>query len=69
MRTVLTLNTCAAIPGAEVRSFKTEKELLIEFQKLIQIIDPDFFIGYNIINFDFPYILNRAKTLNVMVKN
>ena len=42
MRTVLTLNTCAAIPGAEVRSFKTEKELLIEFQKLIQIIDPDF---------------------------
>lgn len=27
--------------------------------------DPDFFLGYNITNFDFPYILNRAKFLNI----
>ena len=27
--------------------------------------DPDFFLGYNITNFDFPYILNRAKFLNM----
>lgn len=27
--------------------------------------DPDFIIGYNIINFDLPYILDRAAKLRV----
>ena len=28
-------------------------------------MDPDFIIGYNIQNFDFPYIINRAKVLKI----
>ena len=27
--------------------------------------DPDVIIGYNIVNFDLPYLLERAKALNV----
>ncbi len=28
-------------------------------------MDPDILTGYNIINFDLPYILGRAKTLKM----
>lgn len=28
-------------------------------------LDPDIFTGYNINNFDFPYLINRAQHLNV----
>lgn len=28
-------------------------------------MDPDIIIGYNIANFDFPYLINRAKKLNL----
>jgi len=27
--------------------------------------DPDFIIGYNICNFDLPYLLNRAEALKL----
>ena len=27
--------------------------------------DPDFIIGYNIINFDLPYVLDRAAKLRI----
>ena len=28
-------------------------------------MDPDVMIGYNILNFDFPYLVTRAKTLGL----
>ena len=31
----------------------------------MQEVDPDIITGYNIMNFDLPYLLNRAKTLGV----
>ena len=31
---------------------------------LIQV-DPDIITGYNIINFDFPYIIDRAEALKI----
>jgi DNA polymerase I len=39
--------------------FSSEKEMLQEFVKIIDIFDPDVILGYNINNFDFPYILER----------
>ena len=39
--------------------------MLLDFQKLILSYDPDFIIGYNIINFDLPYILDRAAKLKI----
>lgn len=34
--------------------------MLITFENLLKSYDPDFIIGYNIINFDLKYILGRA---------
>lgn len=31
----------------------------------VQEVDPDIITGYNIMNFDIPYLLNRAKALKV----
>ena len=31
----------------------------------MQEVDPDIITGYNIVNFDLPYLLNRAKKLKV----
>jgi DNA polymerase delta subunit 1 len=32
----------------------------------MKIYDPDFILGYNIINFDFKYILGRASALKMV---
>jgi DNA polymerase elongation subunit (family B) len=35
------------------------------WQELVSAVDPDIMIGYNILNFDFPYLVKRAQTLNL----
>ncbi|KAI8471465.1 MAG: DNA polymerase delta subunit one [Monoraphidium minutum] len=65
VRNILTLGTCAPIPGAEVMSFSDERELLRRWTALVLETDPDVIIGYNIINFDLPYIFERARALKV----
>jgi len=57
---IITLGTCDPIDGAEVVSVSTEKELLIEWTRLIQEEDPDFFVGYNIFFFDDPFMYKRS---------
>ena len=47
IRNVFTLNDCAPIVGTEVKSFKTEKEMLQAWQRFVQQVDPDFITGYN----------------------
>jgi DNA polymerase I len=41
--------------------FKDEKELLEEFVKIMEQYDPDVIVGYNINNFDLPFILQRLS--------
>lgn len=65
VKTIFTLDTCAPIVGSEVRSFATERELLLAFAKFMLKVDPDIVTGYNIENFDFPYLINRATALKV----
>jgi DNA polymerase delta subunit 1 len=65
VKNILTLKSCAPIPGAEVESFSNEKELLMRWRDLMLETDPDIIIGYNIINFDLPYLLDRATTLEI----
>nr|XP_050865764.1 DNA polymerase delta catalytic subunit isoform X2 [Vespula vulgaris] len=65
LRNIFTLNTCAPIVGCQVLSFNKEEELLQKWAEFVRQLDPDIFTGYNINNFDFPYLLNRAKYLNV----
>lgn len=63
IRNVFTLNTCSHIVGSQVLSFDDEKELFTAWQQFVEEVDPDVVIGYNIANFDFPYLLDRAKAL------
>lgn len=36
--------------------------------EFVRTVDPDIITGYNIQNFDLPYLLNRAATLKVKKK-
>jgi len=37
--------------------------MLQKWRDFIEEVDPDVIIGYNISNFDFPYLLDRAEAL------
>lgn len=42
-------------------AFDSEKQMLEEFSKIVAEYDPDIFVGYNINNFDFPFIVERLR--------
>ena len=59
-------DTCSALPQTEnsvIESYKTEREVLLAWTKLIQEEDPDIIIGYNIFGFDYQFMFLRAKEL------
>jgi len=45
----------------DVLVFKNEGEMLEEFVEIVKNFDPDIIVGYNINNFDLPYILERLR--------
>jgi len=57
------LDSCGAIVGNKVLCFEKENQLLDAFAEFIRLVDPDIITGYNIVNFDSPYIINRAEKL------
>ncbi|XP_055629007.1 DNA polymerase delta catalytic subunit [Toxorhynchites rutilus septentrionalis] len=65
LRNVFTFKACAPIVGSQVLSFETEQELLDRWACFVRESDPDILTGYNINNFDIPYLLNRAHHLKV----
>ena len=65
LRNIFTLDTCAPIVGSQVLSFEKESVLLEKWADFVRQLDPDIFTGYNINNFDFPYLINRARHLKV----
>ncbi|EAY14750.1 polymerase zeta subunit, putative [Trichomonas vaginalis G3] len=54
------LNTCTPIVGSALFQFENEKDLLINFQRFIQWVDPEIITGYNICGFDIPYLVERS---------
>jgi len=46
-------------------SFPTEKEMLEKFLQIVDEFDPDVVTGYNINNFDIPYLLERLHKLGL----
>ncbi|KAG0130707.1 DNA polymerase family B-domain-containing protein [Tuber indicum] len=66
IRNVFTLGTCASIVNTQVFSFSNEGKMLISWSQFLHEADPDVIIGYNIANFDFPYLLDRAKYLKLV---
>ncbi|KAG0364263.1 putative delta DNA polymerase [Gamsiella multidivaricata] len=66
IRNVMVLNTCAHIVGTHTMSFDQEDKMLDAWADFVRRVDPDVVIGYNTSNFDFPYLLDRAKHLGVL---
>ncbi|KAH7318613.1 DNA polymerase delta, catalytic subunit [Stachybotrys elegans] len=65
VRNVFCLDTTSSITATQILDYDNEKTLLREWQKFLLRVDPDIIIGYNTSNFDFPYLLDRAKALKV----
>ncbi|KAI9461498.1 DNA polymerase family B-domain-containing protein [Boletus coccyginus] len=63
IRNVFTLNSCSHIVGSQVLSFDDEAKLLHAWRDFVERVDPDVVIGYNVANFDWPYLIDRGKHL------
>lgn len=63
VRNVFVLDTCSLIVNTQVLQFDKEEKMLMAWRDFVEKVDPDVIIGYNIANFDFPYLLDRAKHL------
>lgn len=63
---ILSVGECSEMKEAEnseVKSCKCEKDLLLQWSKLVQKEDPDIVIGYNIMGFDYSFMYDRSKEL------
>uniref|UniRef100_A0AAV1TDL5 DNA polymerase n=1 Tax=Peronospora matthiolae TaxID=2874970 RepID=A0AAV1TDL5_9STRA len=69
IRNVFVLDTCKPIVGAHVMEFEKEGDMLEKWANFVQDVDPDIITGYNIANFDIPYVLNRGKALKLQNYN
>jgi len=63
VQNVFTLRGCLPIVGAQVISSEDEGEMLMKWRNFLEACDPDVITGYNVQNFDIPYLLDRAATL------
>ena len=63
VRNVFVLNGCSLIVNTKIIPCDSEVEMLTKWRDFLEKVDPDVIIGYNIANFDFPYLLDRAKHL------
>jgi DNA polymerase elongation subunit (family B) len=50
-----------SVVGAKVLSYPTEKKLLMGYRDLVNEKNPNVVIGYNIFNFDIPYLMDRSN--------
>ena len=66
VRNVFCLDTCSLIVNTQIFEFDTEDKMLMAWRDFLEKVDPDVIIGYNIANFDFPYLLDRARHLKCM---
>lgn len=63
---MLSLGGCHQFDSdVEIQCFETEKDLLLAWNKLIREADPDIITGYNIYNFDLPYLIERGEELGI----
>ena len=63
VKNVFTLKGCLPIVGTQVITSDTEQELLLKWREFLEEVDADIITGYNVQNFDIPYLLDRAEAL------
>lgn len=61
LKHIICLKHCPDIEGAVVESYETEREVLLAWKRVIQMIDPDVLYGYNIFWYDLYYLVERAR--------
>lgn len=49
----------------DIEFLENEKALLRHFMQQVEQLDPDVFIGWNVINFDFRFLQKKADQLNI----
>ena len=57
----IVLGDCDEVKGAEIVCVDNEKQVLLEWTKVIQRENPDIIIGYNIFGFDYEFMFQRSK--------
>ena len=60
---MITLKQCSELPNIDTYSFEKEKDVILEWTKMIRIYDPDIILGYNIFGFDEVFMYDRANEL------
>jgi len=68
-KNIITLKGCNKIKGLEdvdIECYNDERSELLAWTNLIQKYNPDFISGWNINGFDFQYLHDRAKKLNIL---
>ena len=69
VKNIFTLKSCAPISGAEVHSFENERDMLQAWRDFLVACDADILTGYNIVGFDIPYLVDRARALKVVSRS
>jgi len=52
-------------PGTILKIFECESDLLLAFSRMIVEINPQILVGYNILGWDFQYLIGRALYLGI----
>lgn len=63
VRNVFCMDSVSPITATQLFTFDDERDMLLKWRDFLEEVDPDVIIGYNTSNFDFPYLLDRAKHL------
>ena len=63
-KNVITLGTCDSMEGIDVIQCTTESDVIKEWCRLVNRLDPDILTGYNILGFDFDYMYKRSKEVH-----
>jgi len=62
---LITIVTDDDIKTFDRRNFASEKSMLIQFFRYIKKVFPDIILGWNVVDFDRKYIVNRSSLLGV----
>lgn len=65
MKNVFVLGNCSPLVDADIRCFESERDLLMSWRDFVLELDPDILTGWNVVNFDIPYLFNRAEALGL----
>jgi DNA polymerase I len=63
------IDKSALPPNVELFSFKTEKEMMLNFIHKFRQLNFDLIFGWNVENYDFAYLLNRCRKIDIDIQD